>query len=196
MADQGTEGLLSSFLRSQRIKAVKPYLKGMVLDIGCGTGILAETVPTERYLGTDINKMSLQLARVLHPKHIFESEPPSSEKKFDTIVALAVIEHISDPTAFLTNLSKSLNNSTESSIVITTPHPSMEWVHAFGVNLGLFSKHANEEHEELLNELKINRIAQNCNLDVIIYQRFLFRANQLIVLKRKGKIKTAGAIRG
>lgn len=186
MADQGTEGLLSSFLRSQRIKAAKPYLKGKVLDIGCGTGILANTIPPERYLGIDIDKVSLQQARITHPEHHFESAfPPSSEKKFDTIVALAVIEHIANPTAFLFDLSKLLSKSNESSIVITTPHPSMDWIHAFGVTLGLFSKHANEEHEELLDKLKINKIAQRCNLEVNLYQRFLFRANQLIVLKRK-----------
>jgi hypothetical protein len=34
MADQGSEGLLSPFLRRKRILAVKPYLRGRVLDVG------------------------------------------------------------------------------------------------------------------------------------------------------------------
>ena len=41
MADQGAEGLFSPFLRSRRLKAACPYIKGRVLDVGCGTGALA-----------------------------------------------------------------------------------------------------------------------------------------------------------
>ena len=185
MADQGTEGLLSSFLRNQRVKTAKFYLKGKVLDIGCGTGILAGIIPPELYLGVDIDKKSLQQARILHPKHKFKSGLPPTDKKFDTIVALAVIEHIPNPTEFLNNLILLLENTTESSIVITTPHPSMDRVHTFGASVRLFSQHANEEHEELLNHQKMEKIANQCNLKIVLYKRFLLGANQLMVLKRK-----------
>ena len=41
MTDQAVEGLLSPFLRQQRINAIKPYIKGVVLEVGCGSGLLA-----------------------------------------------------------------------------------------------------------------------------------------------------------
>ena len=44
MADQGTEGILSPYLRRKRIQAATPYLKGGVLDVGCGGGVLATLV--------------------------------------------------------------------------------------------------------------------------------------------------------
>ena len=40
MTDQAAEGLLSPMLRNRRIQAVKPFLRGRVLDVGCGNGAL------------------------------------------------------------------------------------------------------------------------------------------------------------
>lgn len=54
MADQGGEGLLSSWLRKLCFKAALPYLQGHVLDFGCGTGGLAVFV-VPSYYGTEID---------------------------------------------------------------------------------------------------------------------------------------------
>src|SRR5882724_4256798 len=67
MADQLT-GLLSPFLRSRRIAAVEPFLgKGRLLDIGCGTGTLANHVNSTRYLGVDQDEESIAIAKNLFP---------------------------------------------------------------------------------------------------------------------------------
>ncbi|MHA1567622.1 MAG: class I SAM-dependent methyltransferase [Alphaproteobacteria bacterium] len=100
MADQGREGLLSPFLRKQRSKAARPYLKGRVLDVGCGAGALAKLIDPESYVGIDIDEDPLNRARRDFPHHRFESALPEGSKKFDTVVALAVIEHVPDPSAF------------------------------------------------------------------------------------------------
>lgn len=184
MADQGAEGLLSPFLRKQRIKAVLPYLNGTVLDYGCGSGELAQHLKIDQYSGTDIDELSLTLARNKHPKYNFLSTIESTYLKFDTVVSMAVIEHVKDPALFLGNLKNYLNNSQKAKIVITTPHPTMDWVHDVGSSIGLFSKHANEEHEELLNRAKLIEIAEECNLNMTVYSRFLFGANQLAVFER------------
>jgi len=63
----------------------------------------------------------------------------------------------------------------------------MEWVHTLGAAIGIFSRHANEEHEKLLNLSRMVELAQKCNLQIILYRRFLFGANQMVVLKRKKK---------
>ena len=44
MADQGTEGLLSPWLRSVQFKASISKFQGKVLDYGCGSEALAEHV--------------------------------------------------------------------------------------------------------------------------------------------------------
>jgi 2-polyprenyl-3-methyl-5-hydroxy-6-metoxy-1,4-benzoquinol methylase len=185
MADQGSEGLLSPFLRKQRIKAIKPFLKGKILDIGCGSGILATLVSPHLYNGVDIDITSINQAKKNYPNHRFNSELPSDSEKFDIIVLLATIEHVANPVEFLTNISKYLKKDPGGSIILTTPLPAFEKIYSFGVYLGLFSKHANEEHEELLCFTRLKEIADLCNLEITLYKRFLFGANQLVSFKIK-----------
>ena len=155
MADQGSGGLLSPFLRSRRIAAVKPFLRGRVLDLGCGSGKLAAIVPPDRYLGVDTDEYSLGRARTAYPDHAFRGSLPPREEQFDTVAALAFIEHIPDPAEALREMAVRLRSRPASSIVCTTPHPSVEKLHALGARAGLFSREANEEHEALLDRRRM-----------------------------------------
>lgn len=184
MADQGAEGLLSPFLRNRRCKAAKPFLYGNIMDVGCGTGVLAKWVSPENYLGVDTDSTSLAIAKSKNPKHSFRQDMPNQNRKFDTIVALAVIEHVKSPVDFLIDCSKHLKPLPTSKIIVTTPHPSMEHIHYIGSCIGLFSKHANEEHEELLDQKSLVLISAAANLEVINYRRFLFKGNQIAVLAK------------
>ena len=88
MADQGSEGLLSPFLRYQRCAAAKPFLSGDVLDVGCGIGLLAKEIPADSYLGVDTDTTSLSIANAQNPAHSFQVNLPNDDQKFDTIVVL------------------------------------------------------------------------------------------------------------
>jgi len=72
-------------------------------------------------------------------------------------------------------------DSSSSRIVLATPHPSMIWVHSVGAAIGLFSKHANEEHQALLGFGKLKGLGEKLGLGIQVYRRFLYGANQLIV---------------
>jgi len=185
MAIQSSEGLLSPFLCHKRLAAAKPYLKGRGLDFGCGSGRLAEFVPPELYLGVDISPESLVQAHDSYPNYQFVQELPDGSEKFDTIVALAVIEHVPAPLGLLRTFTSYLSDRPYACIVLTTPHPSMDWVHATGAALGLFSRHANEEHEELLGLGDLKHLGEELGLDIRVYRRFLLGANQLVVYSNK-----------
>lgn len=185
MADQGSEGLLSPFLRRQRLLAVKPYLKGRVLDVGCGSGALAELLGSDQYVGVEIDQASIDKARINFPNHRFYRELLTDDEKFDTVVALAVIEHVPNAGEFLKALATYLKPDADAKIICTTPHPSVDWVHGLGAAIGLFSKHANEEHEDLLDRAKLAAAASEARLELHIYKRFLFGANQLTIFKSK-----------
>lgn len=159
MADQGAEGLFSPFLRRRRFAAARPFLEGNVLDFGCGAGGLAEYVPPDHYLGVEIDPLSLQRAQSQFSFHKFTADPPDFSQKFDTVVSGA-------------------------RLIITTPHPSVDWVHDIGATLGLFSKHANEEHEDLLDYSKLKATGIQAGLKLVSYRRFLLGANQLAVFKK------------
>lgn len=186
MADQGSEGLLSPYLRNQRFKAALPYLKGAVLDVGCGAGGVAENVAPADFCGVEVDIPSLNVARSKHPQHEFYESLSSvnRENGFDTVISLAVIEHVKNPEQFMIDLSQYLSDAQSARIIITTPHPSMDWVHDLGAKFGLFSQHANEEHEELLDKEKLDIVGKAAGLKLVHYNRFLFGANQLAVYER------------
>lgn len=183
MADQGSEGLFSPFLRSRRIRAARPYIRGKVLDMGCGIGALASWVPADLYWGVDIDEPSLALARRRHPRHSFSSSWPAAKPDFDTVVSLAVMEHVPDPAMFLRELAARLSTNPDSRIVCTTPHPLVGRVHGMGAKIGLFSRHASEEHEDLLDKAMLFQLASEAALKPIAYKRFLLGANQLAVFQ-------------
>jgi len=182
MADQVAGGLLSPFLRGARMQAALPHIKGRVLDVGCGTGELARWHGGNEYFGVDIDEESLVKARSQHPESRFSRELPAGEL-FDTIVGLAIIEHIKDPTAWLGQLRAHL--APEGRIVLTTPHRSMEAVHRAGSYLGIFSRDAADEHEVLFDLDLMRQAARQAGLEIALAQRFLFRANQLFLLEQK-----------
>jgi 2-polyprenyl-3-methyl-5-hydroxy-6-metoxy-1,4-benzoquinol methylase len=183
MADQANEGLLSPTLLRQRIAAARPFLSGRILDVGCGSGALAAWVPVQDYLGVEPDEMALAVARAKHPNHAFRSElPMPGEFSFDTIVALAVIEHVEDPKRFLRALATRLAPSPLSRVVLTTPHPSAAAIHRIGANLGIFSRQAAKEHKTFLGRSRLAEIAEAARLHTAVYRRFLFGLNQLAVL--------------
>ena len=179
MADQGSEGLLSPWLRRLRIQAARPYLRGRVLDVGCGSGALAQHCRPESYIGYDIDRESLLIARRESARYRFVEEPPHGDR-FDTVVALAVIEHLPEPGEALKAWRTFL--APGGRIVLTTPHPSVDWIHHLGARVGLFSRHGYEEHEELINLIAMRRLASEAELSIELHRRFLFGANQLFVL--------------
>ncbi|MFH2047105.1 MAG: class I SAM-dependent methyltransferase [Pseudomonadota bacterium] len=179
MADQMI-GLLSPWLRTQRIKRVSPYLRGKILDYGCGTGSLAEICTPNNYIGVDIDISSINIARMKNPRFRFETIMPEDEQ-FDSIVLLAVIEHIKNPVDLLRSMSVMLNP--DGWIIITTPHPMADIIHYLGTQIGLFSSLANEQHEKLINLSRMNGIVAQADISIDKYEKFLIGLNQLFILK-------------
>jgi 2-polyprenyl-3-methyl-5-hydroxy-6-metoxy-1,4-benzoquinol methylase len=181
MADQAN-GLLSSWLRKQRIKIATPYIEGKVLDYGCGVGILSEECLPQNYFGVDIDRESLSIARQKYPAYLFATEIPE-KVQFDTIILLAVIEHIKAPERFLAGMKDNLNK--KGRIILTTPHPRTDKIYYIGSRLGVFSSQADEEHEKLIDYEMMHIISSNAGFEISIYRRFLLGANQLFVLSSK-----------
>jgi 2-polyprenyl-3-methyl-5-hydroxy-6-metoxy-1,4-benzoquinol methylase len=173
------------FTRSWRLRMARPFLRGRVLDFGCSSGALADLCQPEAYLGVDTSEEALEVARATRPQYEFDNKV-SEHERFDVIAGLAVLEHLDDPLEHLTRWSGMLNPGGR--IVLTTPHPSFEWVLTFGARLGLFDRHSLDEHDDLLDRARIQELAAGAGLEVERYRRFLLGANQLFVLR-----PTAGA---
>ena len=185
MTDQAAEGLLSPFLRRQRLRAAAPHLHGRVLDVGCGSGGLASLMPAADYVGIEIDAASRQRAAARFPGYRFLEALPADTERFDTVAALAVLEHVPDPVAFTRRLAGHLADEATARLVLTTPHPSVERLHGIGARIGLFSQAANEEHHALLDRRKLEGVGQRAGLRLALYQRFLLGANQLAVYAKE-----------
>ncbi|MBE0659205.1 MAG: methyltransferase domain-containing protein [Bryobacteraceae bacterium] len=181
MADQSNQGLLSSFLRQRRFNAVRRHLRGQVLDYGCASGSLAAMVDAGNYLGVDIDAGTIESARRRFPRHQFLLGGIDDGRRFDTVVLLALIEHVKQPATFLAGLAQRL--APGGRIVMTTPHPAFRRVHDWGARIGLFSAAAAEEHESFLGLKEVQAIAAEAEIRLVDYRRFLFGANQLFVLE-------------
>lgn len=182
MSDQASQGLLSPYLQRARLNAAKPYLRGAILDIGSGNGSLARLVPPDRYLGVDADAESIAVAKANFPHHNFRSELPKTGA-FDTVAALAVIEHVPTPASSLREWSSFL--APGGLLVLTTPHCAFRTLHDMGGRVGLFSRDAAEEHQYMFNYNTFYALASETGLTVTHSKKFLFGVNQLFVLSRQ-----------
>jgi 2-polyprenyl-3-methyl-5-hydroxy-6-metoxy-1,4-benzoquinol methylase len=173
-------GLLTGYLARRRYAAARPHLRGRVLDVACASGALTEWCQPDSYIGVDIDERSIEIARERYPKFRFETELPF-EETFDTIAVLALIEHLTKPAEFLIDLQPMLRP--DGLIVLTTPHPRLEWAHDLGAKVHLFSREAQEEHETLIDRRRMDQLALDAGLEVFHFDRFLFGANQLFLLR-------------
>jgi len=180
-----TSGYLSHWLQSKRFKKIGPYLQGRILDYGCGTGALAGFCKPETYVGMDVSDAVVDIARRNHPGYCFVSDVSETER-FDTIVSLAVLEHVEDPASLLKKFKEMLNPTGH--IVLTAPHPKFWGVHRAGSKIGLFSRYAGEDHKQKIDDHHMQTLAKDTGLVVVEYGRFLLGANQLFILKHPSAV--------
>lgn len=181
------QGLLSPYLAAQRYKQARKFLKNndILLDIGCGSGELKKYLsPRIKYFGIDTEEQWEGDSSYLFKVKSSSILPSAIRKqKFNSVTALAVIEHLKRPKELFDTTSKILPNG--GLFVLTTPHPIGRTIHDLGAKIGLFSSHASEEHETFLNKKDLLSLGREAGFEVICYSRFLFGMNQLAVYKKK-----------
>ncbi len=188
--------LLSNYIRQQRYNMIQPYVSGSVLDVGCGQGYLLDAIPSiKHYVGIDNHPLFLEQAKTRYPKHEFyqidleyEIIPePLQNQQFQTIIMLAILEHLTNPKPILQQLKPLLSNN--GIIIITTPTPVGHKVHDFGSRLGLFYREAADDHKSIWNKQQIDSICKHTSLKQSIHQTFQFGCNQLSVIHNHLSVK-------
>jgi SAM-dependent methyltransferase len=185
-------GLLTRRVQRARLAAALPHVPAgaRILDLGCGLTDLPARFPS--YVGCDRNPLVLSEMRSRHPGASFASwdvdadgPPPEvlAGAPYDAILMLAILEHLPSPGRALSRAATLLAGGGR--ILATTPHPLGRLPLEAGARLGLLSRHADEEHETLLNRAALERAAEGAGLAVTVYARFLAGLNQLAVLTRR-----------
>ena len=127
-----------------------------VLDIGCGTGILARTVadrvaPRGSVAGIDINEGMLRVARRLNPNILWRqsdaADLPFSDNMFDVVVSQFAFMILRDRAAVLTGIKRVLRPGGRIAIAVWAPiERSRAYVHL----AESLQKHVGDEAAERL----------------------------------------------
>jgi len=177
------EGIFSEYLRKKRHSISFKYCVGVVLDFGSGEGSFSEYFKNDLYVGYEPDNDSLNEAKKKYKNKKFISSIDNYESlNINTITMLAVIEHLDDPIKTINLLKNKFFKNQSGIFVITTPNKYFDRFHHFGAKLGLFSQHAADEHNIMFNKKDLLNFADQTNLKVTKFKRFLFGVNQLIVL--------------
>jgi 2-polyprenyl-3-methyl-5-hydroxy-6-metoxy-1,4-benzoquinol methylase len=182
--------LLSGYLGRKRQTITAAYVRGDVLDIGCQQGQLRELLASQlnRYVGIDRQVEDVLEAKQRYPDSEFrvldiDDEPLGYDAEFDTIVLIAVIEHIFNLKYVGKNIARALKPG--GSVVLTTPTPfGNDVIHRLGAGLGLFSPEAADDHIAIFNRKRIAIFAKEAGLVVSEHRRFQLFCNQIAILRR------------
>jgi 2-polyprenyl-3-methyl-5-hydroxy-6-metoxy-1,4-benzoquinol methylase len=179
-------GFASPLLESIRMKKITSIVKGGdILDYGCGYGIFCEKLPFKTYTGVDSDQSLILYAKqrysdlkniTFFSTHEFEC----TDGRYDYIILSAVVEHFRDPMLVLKMLKERLRGN--GSMIITTPTHFGNSILKVGSKLGIFSRNAFEEHNQILSEEEFDKIAKNLGLKINKYSTFEMGTNQLVVL--------------
>ena len=89
---------------------LKPFVKGKVLEIGCGNGSVARYFFNKKYFGVDIDeehvKYCQKIFKSLKQFFVLDAEiscPAFFRHKFDTVICVNVLEHVFNDTLMLDN---------------------------------------------------------------------------------------------
>lgn len=179
--------IVSKFLERVRVSAALPYIEGSVLDLGCGYGAVLSRLTPKAYVGIDGEPAVLRWLKKTYPNHTFiqrdlDTDPLGLDQTFDTVVMLAVIEHLKQPENILRQISTYLKPGGK--LVVTTPSPIGDQIHQIGARVGLFSKVAMEDHETIFNQQTLTTMFTKFQFQPVVFRRFLLGGNQLFVFKR------------
>lgn len=111
-------------------KILDPKAGESVLDIGCGQGVYARTLPHNvNYVGIDVARELIEIAKKLdkNPKHSYfvadaTKGLPVPESSFDHAICILAIQNMKDSEGVIRNIGTSLKDGGD--LIIVMNHPS------------------------------------------------------------------------
>ena len=158
-----------------------------VIEIGCGTGEILNSLSPKYGLGIDISPKMIEIARGKFSHLDFQACAASdinAERTFDYIIMPDVIEHLDEPARQLSTLRKLANDNTR--LVMTYINPRWEWL--LDIMERLDMKMPEGPHNRISNE-SIKSLLLHIGIEAIEEKKFLNTLVQLVVAKPKGPVK-------
>ncbi len=160
-----TKNPFEKLLQNMRFSKAKPYIKGDVLDFGGNEGELKPFVEGEY---TCVNY----------------DHGPMEGKTFDSIISLAVIEHIDYEEVFKIFRKFQAKLRNDGTIFLTTPTPASKPLLEFLANIGILEKQNIEEHKHYWNKEEIFELAKKNGFKILKYKKFQLGMNQYALFEK------------
>lgn len=179
---------LSDYAREKRWQLVAPYVRGRVLDVGCGyTRLPDRLAPDQHYVGVDVVSRAIQMSRERYPQRTFHLcdlgriPLPLDNQPFDTILMMAVLEHLNFPRETLRDVRPHL--APDGYLLVTTPSPLGDWIHRAGSRANLFYPEHVVKHVTIYNRRTMCDLLADCGFEVVTFRHFELSINQLAVCR-------------
>jgi ubiquinone/menaquinone biosynthesis C-methylase UbiE len=171
--------ILGKCLVNLRVKNVLPYLKGDLLDIGCGTNELVRRygkgTGVDVYQWGDVNLVVEDTANL-----------PYEEESFDTVTIIAALNHIPNREGVLKEANRLLRK--DGIIVITMIPPTISRVWHF---LRRPWDADQKERGMVLGEVfgfkqdEVRRMIENAGFKIVLEKPFMLNINKITVAKKR-----------
>lgn len=158
-----------------------------VIEIGCGTGEILNSLSPSYGLGIDISPEMIDIAQRKFGHLTFQASPAADlnvNRTFDYIIMPDVIEHLDDPARQLSTLRWLANDDTK--LVMTYINPRWEWLLDIMEKLNM--KMPEGPHVRISNN-DIKSLLHNVGFEVMEEKQFLGTLVQMVVAKPKGHVK-------
>lgn len=150
------------FIKQIIVKEIGLSKTSTVLDLGCGTGTLSGLFNKEGYLGIDIDKDSINLARKKNKKYLYKIDNVTTfrdKKKYDLVLIVGVLHHLNDPDVKKALKTISLHIKKGGRALIIEAIPPISKINFMGwilrkLDRGHYVRKL-EEYEKLIKNLKL-----------------------------------------
>jgi ubiquinone/menaquinone biosynthesis C-methylase UbiE len=175
---------LGKFLVDWRVKTILPYVKGDLLDIGCGTNKLAKKhrqgVGVDVYQWGDVDLVVKDTSKL-----------PYDDESFDTITIIATLNHIPNRENVLNEARRLLRRDGIILITMIPPRFSQVW-HFLRKPWDADQKERGMKEGEVFGFRKeeIRKMLINAGFEIIMEKPFMFYINKITIAKKAGNFDT------
>lgn len=171
---------LGKVLVKWRIRAVLPYVKGRLLDIGCGTNELARVYGNG--VGVDVYPWGTVDLVVENT-----SDLPFDDESFDSVTIIAALNHIPNRQEVLREAHRLLRRDGRIIVTMIPPHLSKVW-HFLRRPWDADQKERGMEHGEVYGFTRdeVQSLLKEAGFDVILEKKFMLYINRVTVAKKSG----------